>query len=297
MRYLAEYIALAAIALPFVLLPRKLAVKGGEALGLFFYHVLKQRRMVTIENLRAASARGLLSDTREPEALARECFRNVGRNIAEIARLSYGMDKDQIGKIRIEGLENIEAAMEKGKGFLGLTGHFGNWELVGMAIPGRLHIPTGVARRQKNPYIDRRIIRNRESLGGEVVYKEGAVRQFLKTLKRGKGVLVIMDEPVSPEAGTPVDFMGYRAGFHRTAISLSKRYGVPVVPFVMWHEGQGRHAIRVYPEMEMTGDERADARMIAEFIEGFVREHPTQWLQWFRRWTWADEKDAMEQEH
>lgn len=290
MRYLAEYIALAVAALPFVILPRKLALRCGEALGLLFYHALKKRRMVTIDNLRTARERGLLSDTRAPEAIARDCFRNVGRNLAEIARLSYGIDKDQIGRIRIEGIENIEAARRKGKGFLGLTGHFGNWELVGMAIPSRLHIPTGVARKQKNPYLDRMIIRNRESLGGEVVYKEGAVRQFLRTLKRGKGVLVIMDEPVSPDVGTPVDFMGYRAGFHKTAYSLSRRYGVPVVPFIMWYEGNGNHVIRVYPEMEMSGNELADARKIAEFIEGFVAEHTTQWLQWFRRWTWAREE-------
>jgi KDO2-lipid IV(A) lauroyltransferase len=292
MRHLAEYIALAVVALPFVILPRKLALRCGEAMGVFFYHVLKKRRVTTVGNIRTALERGILTDIRTPEAIARECFRNVGRTLAEIARLSYGLDKDQIGRIRIEGIENIEAALEKGKGFLGLTGHFGNWELVGMAIPSRLHIPTGVARRQKNPYIDRTIIRNRESLGGEVVYKEGAVRQFLRTLKNGKGVLVIMDEPVSPDVGTPVDFMGYRAGFHKTAYSLSRRYDVPVVPFVMWHEGQGRHVIRVYPEMEMTGDELSDARRIAEFLEGYVSEHPSQWLQWFRKWTWAREKDG-----
>jgi len=291
MRYLAEYIALAVVTFPFAILPRNMALKAGESFGLLWYHILKKRRLTTVENLRRVQQRGILSDMRAPELIARDCFRNVGRNLAEIARLSFGLDKGQIGKIRIEGIENIEAAMRKGKGFLGLTGHFGNWEIVGMSIPSRLHIPTGVARKQKNPYIDRTIIRNRESMGGEVVYKQGAVRQFLKTLKKGKGVLVIMDEPVSPEVGTPVDFLGYRAGFHKTAYSLSKRYGVPVVPFAMWYDGSGGHVIRVYPELEMTGDEIPDTQKIADFIQGYVSEHPTQWLQWFRRWTWAEPLD------
>ena len=292
MRYLAEYIALAVVALPFVILPRKLALRAGEVFGLFCFRVLKRRRAITVENLSAVQRRGLLSDKRPPELIARDCFRNIGRTFADIARMSYGIDRDQVEKVRIEGMEHVEAAMNSGRGYILVTGHFANWELVAMASAPRFGVATAVARRQKNPYLDRLVIRNRKSRGSEVVYKEGAIKQFMNALKEGRGVGLILDEPVSPEAGTPVSFLGFRAGFHKTLHSLSKRYGAPVLPFVTRYDGSGGYVMQVFPEVEMTGNEAEDTQKVASVLENFITGNPTEWLQWFRRWTWASEKDV-----
>jgi KDO2-lipid IV(A) lauroyltransferase len=292
MRYLAEYIALAVVALPFVILPRKLAMKCGEAFGLFCFRVLKKRRAITLGNLSHVQRRGLLSDKRPPGLIARDCFRNVGRTFADIARMGYGRDRALVESIRVEGIEHLEEAQARGKGYIVVTGHFSNWELVARASGPRLNIVTGVARRQKNPYIDRLVFRLRQSSGYEIVYKEGAVRQFMEALKEGKGVGLILDEPVSPDVGTPVSFLGFRAGFHKTLYSLSKRYGVPVLPFVTRYDGKGGYVMKILPELEMSGSEAEDTQRAVSALEGFILENPTEWLQWFRRWTWAREKDG-----
>ncbi|MFC1549416.1 lysophospholipid acyltransferase family protein [Nitrospirota bacterium] len=291
MRHLAEYIALAFAALPFVILPRRFALRCGEAFGLLCFLTLKRRRAIAVGNLSAVQRRGLLSDKRPPELIARDCFRNIGRTFADIARMSYGIDRDQVEKVRIEGMEHVEAAMNSGRGYIMVTGHFANWELVAMASAPRLSVATAVARRQKNPYLDRLVIRNRKSRGSEVVYKEGAIKQFMSALNEGRGVGMILDEPVSPEAGTPVEFLGLSAGFHKTLYSLSKRYGAPVLPFFTRYDGSGGYVMKILPELEMSGSEIEDTQRVASVLEGFILENPTEWLQWFRKWTWARERD------
>lgn len=287
MRHLAEFIALAAMGLPFAILPRSLALRAGEAFGLVCYRLMGRRRALVLNNLRAVQQRGRLVDDRPPEAIARECFSNIGRTFADIARISYGKDRDLVEKVRIEGMEYVDAAMAEGKGYVMMTGHFSNWELVAMSSAPRLKVATSVARRQKNPYIDRLVIRNRKSRGSEVVYKEGAIKEFMNALKAGGGVGIILDEPVSPDMGTPVNFLGLRAGFHKTLYSLSKRYGAPVLPFVTRYDGAGGYVMEVYPEVRMTGDEEHDAKVVARTMEDLIMRNPTEWLQWFRKWTWA----------
>lgn len=287
MKHLAEFIALIIIFMPFALLPRLLALKAGEALGVACFYMLGARRRRTIGNIDNVQQHGVLKDQRPPDVIARECFRNLGRTLVDIARTSFGLDRDLVENVRIEGIEHVDSALSKGRGYIAVTGHFSNWELLGIVSGPRLKISTSVARRQSNPYIDRLIIRNRERMGMNIIYKEGAVRQFMKDLKHGKGIGLVIDEPMNPAKGIPVNFLGYKTGFVKTLHALSKRYGAPVVTIVMYYDGSGGYVFKISPEIVMTGEEVADTQKIASYFESYISEHPTEWLQWYRKWTWA----------
>lgn len=106
----------------FKILPRQLSIKVGETLAIMLYYLSSRHRKITIDNLRTAYKD---IDEKKREEFAKSSFKNLGRVAAEFSRMT-SYDKDFIeGIIDIEGWENFENAVKKGKGTVFLTGHLG----------------------------------------------------------------------------------------------------------------------------------------------------------------------------
>ena len=74
-------------------------------------------------------------DTKEIIKIAKGVYRHFAIVAAEFFDLPY-ITKENIHKwIDVEGLENYEEAIAKGKGLLSIVAHFGNWELMTIAVP------------------------------------------------------------------------------------------------------------------------------------------------------------------
>ena len=121
--------------------PRGAAVRFGDAIGALAWR-LGIRRRVVVENLAASTGlAGLPPEGGDPDAVtpvARACYRHVGRSFAELAflpRLSPGAVR---AFVRFEGLEHVRAALDRGKGVIALSGHYGSPEVmtVGLARHG-----------------------------------------------------------------------------------------------------------------------------------------------------------------
>src|SRR5207253_667924 len=79
--------------------------------------------------------------------------------------------------IRILGDEKLQTCLETKKGFIFLTAHFGNWELVNVTA-GILNYPiVVVARVQKHPRADRFLNDLRASKGSQVIHKGMPIRE------------------------------------------------------------------------------------------------------------------------
>ncbi|MEX1310676.1 MAG: hypothetical protein AB1Z65_09685, partial [Candidatus Sulfomarinibacteraceae bacterium] len=77
-------------------------------------------------------------DAKETRRLMRACTDHFGQVLGEVAWL-WGADAEAVERlVEIEGLENINKELAKGRGGILITGHVGNWELFNarMAIAG-----------------------------------------------------------------------------------------------------------------------------------------------------------------
>lgn len=285
MKHRLEFLFIAALTLPLVLLPLPLAQRIGAWFGGVLFNLLESRRYTAIGNIAYVKEKGLINDPRCAVEIARDTYRSMGRALAEIAFLCWGRGEGLLSQVVVEGREHHDQAAARGKGIVSVTGHFGNWELNAISHPGLGCGAVGVARQQRNPYIDAAIVHSRSRYGANVVYKDGAARAFLGALKRGSVVFVIMDEPFWKEKGVTVDFLGQRAEFSKMAATLANRTGAAVLPHVVMRQ-DGRYIFRILPEIPMTGDDEADTQRIVKFLEDFVCSHPDQWLQWLRKWKW-----------
>ncbi len=144
------------------------------------------------------------------EELVRRNFRHMGRSITELIKLLFGLAGKIIASVTPEGMENYRRAEAKGKGVIIVGGHCGNWELMFSLSSMVGNDFYGVVRKQRNPFMNSLIVRTRERFGSSVIYKQGALRAFLKALKTGGTVGVAVDQATQTE-GVRIDFLGAAA--------------------------------------------------------------------------------------
>lgn len=213
--------------------------------------------------------------------------------MAEFCHL-HTLTPENIGeRVRLANPEQWHALVEQctGTGALILTGHFGNWELLGYAqayygIP--VHI---IHRRLRNPLIDEFIVRERERCGNKVIRKTTAGIEVLRAIRKKAIVGVAVDQNASRRMGVFVPFFSRLASTSSGLAGLALASNVPVIPaFLVREHGSWRHRFEILPPIELvrTGDQETDLReTTAKFTAVFqqiVEQYPDHWLWIHRRW-------------
>jgi KDO2-lipid IV(A) lauroyltransferase len=267
----------------------RLSLKAGEILGLFVYYLWKSRRRIAIENLKSAVTSQAINVSLPFKNIIRDNFKNLGRSFIEVIKIYYGFGKTVIDSVDIEGVENFHSAKAKERGILVVTGHCGNWELLGLVAASKLSDLSVVARPIDNPYLNKFVERVRKRYGNSIIYKKGALRPILQTLKEKGIVAILMDQAVIPDEGYVTDFLGRGAWTTKTPALIARKTGAAVLPAFI-HRTEKGHKITIYPEIELSpcvDMEKAvkeDTMNFSRFIEEYIKGHPSEWLWIHRRW-------------
>jgi KDO2-lipid IV(A) lauroyltransferase len=256
----------------------------GEVAGGLFYLLDPRHRRVVRTNLRFADL-GLTE--RETKALSRACFRHFGGLFVGLLRLRRATPEELLHWIRVEGLEHFDAAQAEGKGFIQLTAHYGNWEVIalGQSLHGRT--VDGIGRELDNPLLEPISLAFRTRFGNRVILKRGGMRGTLKALHIGRGVGFLLDQDALGR-GIFVKFLGQWASTFPTAGNLAVRYGLPVLPVFSWPNEDGTWTVRFEPPFQVpsTGDLPKDewvaTQLMADRIDAQIRKDPRWWF-WLHR--------------
>jgi KDO2-lipid IV(A) lauroyltransferase len=270
------------------LLPLPWALEMGKKLGLLAWKFDKRDRTISLINLQNAF-QGVKSKE-EIIQLSKACFLQLGESIVEYARLPR-YHKEENGKhVSIEGLEHLLEAQKKGKGVILLTGHFGNWELLGVTLANLgfpLHV---VARRLDNPFLNSWVIRRRTMTGNTVIEKNQATKAVLTLLKSGEVVAFLLDQDTKSGDGVFVPFFNRPACTSKSVAVIALRRGVSVLPMFITRLDGGHHRISIEKELPVirTGQTGEDiiqnTARYTGILEDKIREHPEQWVWIHRRW-------------
>ncbi|MBI4688359.1 MAG: lysophospholipid acyltransferase family protein [Nitrospirae bacterium] len=270
------------------ILPRSISLKTGETLGLLMFLMLKSRKGIALKNIEIAQKGGLKLPS-EPEHIVRLNFINLGRSVSELSMLSIGRTAI-MNDIVFEGLERYQAAKNKNKGAVLITGHCGNWELLALAASWK-GIPVSlIARQLNNPYINKFIEGLRTRFGNRVIYKKGAVREILGTIKDNGTVGILIDQSVLEDEAVVIEFFGEKVYAMKTPALLSIKTGAAIVPAFINYIGDGKHRIWCGKEipLKITGDMENDliynTQAFSDYVEKYIKENPSEWLWIHRRW-------------
>jgi len=190
----------------------------------------------------------------------------------------------------------VDAALPPGPQIL-VTGHFGNWELLGQMLARRGRSVMSVAMPLANPTVDRLLLDIRRRSGQIIVPRAGAVRQLLRQLRGGGKVALLLDQNTKPdEGGVYVDFFGRPVPVSQAAAMLALQTGAPILVGFCRMDETGRYRPWVAGELR-PGADRAAARdpaavralttRIAALTEQAVRAHPADWLWMYKRWKYV----------
>jgi KDO2-lipid IV(A) lauroyltransferase len=277
------------LSVPLAILPLGWSMRAGEALGLLLFYLWGSRRRIALENLRSAAAAGSISLSDTVEAVIRDDFRNLGKSFIEVIKIYYGFGRKILESVDMEGAENFREAQSKGKGILYLTGHCGNWELIALAAGVRLSPMSVVARPINNPYLNSLLKKVRLRYGNAVIYKKGALKSIIRTLRSNGCVGILMDQAVVPDEGYVVDFLGRGAWTTKMPALIARKTGAAALPAFIHRTDKG-HVIKIYPEVELSLNRdseeavKEDTIRFSGFVEDYIREHPSEWLWIHRRW-------------
>ncbi|MCG6920335.1 MAG: lysophospholipid acyltransferase family protein [Acidobacteria bacterium] len=268
-------------------LPRRLVLVLGRGLGRLWGTLDRRHLRIAADNLRLS-----FPDWDEERVLrtARGVYAHFGTVLFDILWMDGRSREELLAITDVEGLVEARAAVASGRGVVCPTGHYGNWEFQGVASALLVGPFSVVARPLDNPQLDRRLVGFRTSTGNTVIYKKKALSQIMQTIREGGVVAIVIDQNVQEKDGIFVDFFGRPACTTTVAAALALKTGCIILPVRCPLGPDGRYRMIYGPPVEWEGTGRGPEEVAAltqrltSIIEGWVREHPEQWLWLHRRW-------------
>jgi KDO2-lipid IV(A) lauroyltransferase len=268
--------------------PRRASDLGG-ALTRWIGPLLPAHR-TALANIRAAFPD--MPDA-EVKRIARGAWENLGRTGAEYAHLHHLFDFDADapgrGRTEVEGIEHFVALRDDGKPGLIFSAHLGNWELPAICAARYGLEATAVFRAPNNPAA-RRIVHSIRSgtMGGLAAAGPGASFAMREALEQGGHLGMLIDQHFTRGVLTP--FLGRPALTNPVLGKFAKYFDCPVHGVRVIRLPGYRFRLELTPPLDLPRDAQgmvdpaaAMAAMTA-VVEGWVREHPEQWLWMHRRW-------------
>jgi len=280
------------------ILPRSVGYLFWDAISMLGYNLVGGRRRIMRENLSMAFPK---KDAKELDELGRKVYINIGRTYAEFCKIGTLNSGNVNEFVTFEGLENLQQAVDRGKGVIVPTMHCYNGELIPAALAASGFPAHWVIREVDNFYIDRKMDEVRKGSGLNTIKKEGAYRKMIRAVRKGEILFLTTDQ----KAGFNevwVRFLGLWSATVRSPAVLSLRAGASIVPMFSTPQPDHTHHACFLPAIiyDPTGDAKTDVfavtQIIADLQTEFIGRHPELWLWLHRKWSMnmpqAEEKEA-----
>ena len=273
-------------------LDRKRTANGAGATMRTFGPLFKEHRLGR-ENLRAAFPEK--SDA-EIEQILASVWDNLGRIAVEFAHLDefcvegVGRQTPNVITYAPEATERYRRMADSGKPMLGFAAHLANWELPAVVAKVLVDHSAVLYRRPNIRPISDVIIKLRAPLMGKLIPASlDAPLKLARLLQSGTHVGMLVDQHYT--RGVEVTFFGRPCKANPLIALLARQTESPIHGLrVVRKPGGNSFWVDITDPIEPTRD--ADGRIdivgtmqaITAVVEGWVREHPEQWLWLHHRW-------------
>ena len=253
-----------------------------------FILATKQRR-IAINSLTIAF--GSEKTKEEIKKIAFDCFETMAKIAIEF--MLFIEKSSLIDKyVRVEGIENLDKALAKGRGVVALSAHFGNFPLMLTKLSMKGYKIKTILRYMRDPWVNQYFHKKREALGVGSIYtqpRKQCVEKSLETL-RNKQILFVQLDQNFGTGGIFVDFFGKKAATAKGSIVFALRAKAPIVPMFIYREKDNIQKVVIEPEAEILEGRDLDetiqlnAAKLTKIIERYIRLHPADWGWIHRRW-------------
>jgi len=278
-----EYALLRTVVAVVGAMPESAALEFGARLG-DLARSIGIRRAVTADNLAHAFPE---LDAAARERILEDCYRELGRVAAEYPRIPELVRRPDLAEL--EGEEHVRTVAALERGVILLTGHYGDFELLGAWL-SRVRPVDFVVKPMSNPAVEDWITKLRRRAGVGQIPLGAGIRAVYEALDQGRWVAMLADQDAH-ERGLFVPFFGRPASTPRGPAEIAVRRGVPILMgFPERRPDRGR-VLTVLPPLWPRTDVSDPVAELTErhvaLLEERVRLHPDHWFWLHRRWKTA----------
>ena len=225
------------------------------------------------------------------ESTINDLWDNYGRYIGEFPFIN-GLDSAELNKrVKVIGLEKVEAFQKTNQPFMLFLGHQANWDFVIRKI-NDIYPKFGIAyRAANNPYVDKKILQERANDTSITMIAKGpsGAKSIIRAIKSGASIAMLVDQKMNN--GIEVPFFGFPAMTAVALARLSLQYKYPIVPLQIVRIGKSSNFELILHdplEPSITKDNEKDCYNIMlevnKTLEQWIREKPEQWFWFHNRW-------------
>ncbi len=238
---------------------------------------------------RMARAMPELSES-EIERIVTAMWDNLGRVAFEYAHIDTFRRPQERHRIEVVGMEALRAHADAGHGGLLLSGHFGNFELLPVAMNREGFRGGEVYRPANNPIVNQWMLEMRAGKTGSVQIPKGrkGTRDLLTIIRKNGFVAMLFDQKMND--GIEAKLFGIRSMTTPAPAGLAIRLGTVLFPACIERLEGAHFRVTIYPQIEA----RPDAEPVGEtvrltqelndFLEARIREKPENWFWLHNRW-------------
>ena len=283
--------ALNLLFLFFRIVPERLLPNLANGLGILAYYIIGSRRKTGLKNI--SMVFGTTISKKGVSGLAKTNFKSISRDMLEFA-YSYASPRIQrflTKNFSVRGEENLDRALQKGKGVIMISAHIGNFPLIGAKLAARGYHFWLIYKDPENIYLKTKAKQWADHLGiGVIPYKPRRVcaSESLKTLKSNGIVFLLIDQNPRKNQGVEVAFFGYKVPTYSGPIVMALRTGAAIVPVFTHRNDNNTETITILPELSLTrsANRKQDIvdnlNAINSLYEKWIKQYPDQWW-WIHR--------------
>ncbi|HYD48892.1 MAG TPA: lysophospholipid acyltransferase family protein [Terriglobales bacterium] len=257
-------------------------------IGAIVYTLIAPNRRAAIQNMQRVLG---VHDARLVRRAAIGMFAQFARCFAESMEY-YGPRPHPI-RFDVPEVDPLGEALERGRGAVVVTGHFGNWDVAAKGLHSYGRPMNLVMAHEQNQSTHEFVRVAREQVGVRVIYSDSSVfssLNMIRALRSNEIVAIQLDRAESAGGTRLVPFFGAPATFPSGPFVLARLAGAPVIPVFVPRLGRRHYAVRIGEQIEVPKDGKGQAtidRAMLQAVQAFeatVREFPTQWFRFTPFW-------------
>jgi len=273
------------------IVPVRLSYAVASLLGDAAYLFWRSKGLIARESMRRVL--GPDSQRRAAKALARRSLRNYAKSLVDFLRFPRLTVHELEALIAQSfGWENLESALQAGKGVILVSPHFGSWDFAGAILGLRGYQLHAVADAFKSARANELVQRSRLARGIDIIPFGGALKKLYQALRRGEIVALVLDRPMAG-SGVAVRFFGEEAYLPAGPAALALKTGASIIlGYCVRHpQDETKFLGGFFPPLQFvpTGQRERDipalTQKIAEDLEAIIRLYPDQWYPFHNIWT------------
>ena len=241
------------------------------------YHYIPKRKKVAIKNLKTAFPE--YSDIWIQNML-KKCYKFFIYNFIQF--LAFPKSTDSI-KIQINGQTALDDALEKGKGAILISAHFGAWEILGHWLGVNNYPLRGVAQRQKNKGANKFFEEKRQLSGIKHIYRKVGMDVLYNILKENK-ILGLVSDQDAKNKGIFVNFFNTPASTHKGAAIFHLNTSAPMIFGLCIQTGFQEYKIELIPIIPVNNTIEDITKQYTLTLEKIIRKYPEQNFWFHNRW-------------